>query len=506
MPHSTNSRRDLLRLVLFTLAAWALWALGRNDAKPGAVEETETTENSSKRSGFSKRRLATSLAFATLFFAGAAFTAGAGDQAACLVDNCTPAAEADTTTSTEASEPADPPAADDPAPAEEPATDPVAEDPPAEDPAPADDPAAGGSDDGQPGDPPADQGGSADQPSDDDAAPAPGDEDGSTTGGGDASGGDASGGDNGSGGDQPVDEPAPPEAGPGSESHAGDGPAHSPEATNSPVDVDDAHNAAVDAENAGSFGTFWLHRVLPDPTPPARRLDPRFARNLVAVSRSEQVDWALVLGVVRAHGHRTSVPASKSQLKAVASNLRRLHASQGAWQAVLALEGRTGFADRAIALRNYNRAVGLHALVRGLVASKSELQDRVLADSRIDTYAGGRSDIASGRVDVRVLALLRYLAEAHGQVTVSCLISGHGLYARPGVVSAHIYGEAVDISALGGVSIYGNQQPGGLTEKAVRNVLLLPVELRPRQVISLLGLGGPSFALADHYDHIHVGY
>jgi hypothetical protein len=130
----------------------------------------------------------------------------------------------------------------------------------------------------------------------------------------------------------------------------------------------------------------------------------------------------------------------------------------------------------------------------------------VLADRRIDIYAGGRSDIVAGRVDVRILALLRYLAEAHGQVTVSCLISGHGLYARPGVVSAHIYGEAVDISALGGVSIYGNQQPGGVTEKAVRNILLLPVELRPKQVISLLGLGGPSFALADHYDHIHVGY
>jgi hypothetical protein len=28
----------------------------------------------------------------------------------------------------------------------------------------------------------------------------------------------------------------------------------------------------------------------------------------------------------------------------------------------------------------------------------------------------------------------------------------------------------------------------------------------PRQVISLLGLGGPSFPLADHYNHIHVGY
>jgi len=494
MPQSTNSRRDLIRLVLFTFAAWALWALGRNDAKPGAVDETETVQPTRKRSGFSKRRLATSLAFATLFFSGAAFTAGAGDQAACLVDDCTPAAES-ATTSTEEAEATEPPAADEPVVDETAADEPVAEDPPADDPASADDGSAGGSDDGQPADQP------ADQPSDEGTAPVPGDEEGPSAGGDNASGGD-----NGSGGgDQPAEEPDSPSAGPGSESHAGDQ-SESQDAVDSPVDVDAAHDAAVDAENASSFGTLWLHRTLPDPTPPARRLEPRFARTLVSVSRSQHVDWALVLGVVRAHGHRTSVPATKAELRTLASHLRRLHASQNAWQAVLALEGRTGFADRAIALRNYNRAVGLRTLVRGLVASKATLQDRVLSDRRIDIYAGGRSDIAAGREDVRVLALLRYLAEAHGQVTVSCLLTGHGLYARPGVVSAHIYGEAVDISALGGVSIYGNQQPGGVTEKAVRNILLLPVELRPKQVISLLGMGGPSFALADHYDHIHVGY
>ena len=110
-------------------------------------------------------------------------------------------------------------------------------------------------------------------------------------------------------------------------------------------------------------------------------------------------------------------------------------------------------------------------------------------------------------MNVRVLALIAYLAEAHGQVTVSCLISGHRLYARPGVISAHIYGLAADISELGGVSIIGHQQPdGSITEKGVRNILLLPAEMQPRQVISLLGLGGPSFPLANHYDHIHVGY
>ena len=30
---------------------------------------------------------------------------------------------------------------------------------------------------------------------------------------------------------------------------------------------------------------------------------------------------------------------------------------------------------------------------------------------------------------------------------------------------------------------------------AVRNMLLLPAELRPNQLISLLGLGGPSFPM-----------
>ena len=39
----------------------------------------------------------------------------------------------------------------------------------------------------------------------------------------------------------------------------------------------------------------------------------------------------------------------------------------------------------------------------------------------------------------------------------------------------------------------------------MRNILRLPAELQAKQVI-LLGLGGPSFPLADHDDHIHVGY
>jgi hypothetical protein len=267
------------------------------------------------------------------------------------------------------------------------------------------------------------------------------------------------------------------------------------------------HSSGHEPESgAPEFGTMWLDRDMPDPTPPSRRLTRAFARDLKAASRKAHVRWADVLAVLRARGDRSQAPAGRAGLNALASRLAELGARQDSWGAFLALEGRTSFADRALALSRYHRAVGLSALVRGLEWAKPGLSKRVLKDDRIQIYFGGREDIKSDMIDVRVLVLLEYLAAAHGQVTVSSLHSGHGYFSRPGVVSAHMYGLAVDISALGNVSMTGNQQPGSVTETAVRNILLLPSELRPLQVISLLGLGGPSFPLANHYDHIHVGY
>ncbi len=95
----------------------------------------------------------------------------------------------------------------------------------------------------------------------------------------------------------------------------------------------------------------------------------------------------------------------------------------------------------------------------------------MLNDRRITIYGGGANDIAANKIDVRVLVLLEYIAEAHGQVTVSSLASGHRYYSRPGTVSAHVYGLAVDIAVLDNQAIYGHQQVGGITEKAVRNIL-----------------------------------
>jgi hypothetical protein len=262
----------------------------------------------------------------------------------------------------------------------------------------------------------------------------------------------------------------------------------------------------AEADEPNVDATVWLYRALPDPTPPSRRLKPGFARKLQRISARNHVDWALTLAVLRASGERGSTPASASRLRVLTKQLHARKARKDPWSSVLALEGRTTFADRTVALMNLYRAVGLKALVKGFDWAKPSLSKRILNDKRISMYPGGRSDIERGRVNVRILVLIAYLAEAHGQVTVSCLISGHRLYARPGVISAHIFGLAIDISVLGGTSILGHQQPDSVTEKAVRNILLLPAEMQPRQLISLIGMGGPSFPLANHDDHIHVGY
>jgi hypothetical protein len=303
----------------------------------------------------------------------------------------------------------------------------------------------------------------------------------------------------------PVDQPPPP---PVTVTDPGPpvGGKNPPPTPPQPV-IKKTHTNRPAETSEGAHATVWIHLALPDPTPAAMRLDPAFARQLKLVSRAAGVRWWLVLAVVRARGGDTRVPATSAELRRIAARLALLRETHSRWHAVLALGHRHHrFANRAMALARYDRAVGLRSLVQGLEAAKPRLEHKVLRDSHIDIYAGGRADIALHRVDVRVLVLVRYLRFTFKQVTVSSLFSGHRYYARPGVVSAHMYGLAADISAVAKTPIIGNQQPGGVTERAIKAILRLPSELQPQQVISLLGLGGPSFPLADHYDHIHVGF
>ena len=159
---------------------------------------------------------------------------------------------------------------------------------------------------------------------------------------------------------------------------------------------------------------------LPDPTPASARLKRGFAKRLVATSRAHGADWAAVLGVLRAQGERGAVPASARELDALAARM----AGKDTWKGALALSGRTGFADRAAALADLYRFVGVEALVNGYAASKQKLTRKVLSTPGVLVYSGGRSDMMMGRIDIRVVVLIGYLAERHGSVTVSSLFSG----------------------------------------------------------------------------------
>jgi hypothetical protein len=141
-----------------------------------------------------------------------------------------------------------------------------------------------------------------------------------------------------------------------------------------------------------------------------------------------------------------------------------------------------------------------------LLLPKALLQKRVLADSRIDIYPCGREDIAAGVIDRRVLATLEYLAESGLSPTVTSLKCGHSYRTKSGNISEHASGNAVDISRVNGIPILGHQEPGGIAEQTVRRLLLLQSSMAPHQIISLQQLGGPTLAMRDHADHIHVGF
>ena len=89
---------------------------------------------------------------------------------------------------------------------------------------------------------------------------------------------------------------------------------------------------------------------------------------------------------------------------------------------------------------------------------------------------------------------------------MTSLKCGHGFYTSSGNVSHHSSGNAVDIATINGVPVLGHQEAGGVTETAVRRLMQLQGTMAPAQIISLFEIGGASLSMADHHDHIHVGF
>jgi hypothetical protein len=143
-----------------------------------------------------------------------------------------------------------------------------------------------------------------------------------------------------------------------------------------------------------------------------------------------------------------------------------------------------------------------------LLMSKETLQQRVLADPRIQIYDCGRQDIQAGVIDRRVLATLEFLVASGFNPTVTALECGHSYLTTSGNVSEHTTGTAVDIAAINGIPILGNQGKGSITDLVIQRLLTLQGTMKPHQIISLMDFpdADNTLVLPDHADHIHIGF
>ena len=144
-----------------------------------------------------------------------------------------------------------------------------------------------------------------------------------------------------------------------------------------------------------------------------------------------------------------------------------------------------------------------------LLMGKDALAERVLTDPHIEIYGCGRQDIRAGQVDRRVLATLEFLAASGLKPTVTSLECGHCYLTASGNVSEHSLGQRRGHRRRSTASRSpATRAPGSITDITIQRLLTLQGPMKPHQIISLMTFPGTdnTFAMADHADHIHVGF
>jgi outer membrane biosynthesis protein TonB len=138
--------------------------------------------------------------------------------------------------------------------------------------------------------------------------------------------------------------------------------------------------------------------------------------------------------------------------------------------------------------------------------SKAQLERAVLSEPGITLDACGRREIAAGKVDRRVLAVLAFLARSGLEPTVSALRCTARQF--PGSPSAGHSADEVDISAINGTPVAGHQGPETITDLTIRALLTLPSEFVPHEIVSLMRYPGSSrtHASAADANHIHLAF
>jgi len=145
-----------------------------------------------------------------------------------------------------------------------------------------------------------------------------------------------------------------------------------------------------------------------------------------------------------------------------------------------------------------------------LVVTGSTDAGALLANPHVEIYTGGREDLASGRVDARVVAVLAALAQEH-TIVVTSLVAGHprcavtGQAHGPGcLVSNHYLGRGADIALVDGIPISSRHPDVAVL---MNQLAELPVPYRPDEIGGPIDTGQPGvFTNTLHADHIHIGW
>ena len=138
--------------------------------------------------------------------------------------------------------------------------------------------------------------------------------------------------------------------------------------------------------------------------------------------------------------------------------------------------------------------------------SRPQLERTVLSDPGITVAGCSRQDISSGAVDTRVLALLAFLSRSGLRPTVGALRCGQSQYSASGARSPHYRGDAVDITAINGLTLAHHQGAGSITDLTIRALLTLPAEFVPHEIISLMHYPASASTRAEssHWNRIEL--
>jgi hypothetical protein len=228
----------------------------------------------------------------------------------------------------------------------------------------------------------------------------------------------------------------------------------------------------------------------------ARKARPASSGNRVPLRRGSVVATGTVIGHVR-------VPA---------------HAKAGHLRFAIRPAGDAGTIDPRPILANWAQlesalhpqgAKAANALLGAtasdvLLMSKAQLERTVLSDPGIAMDGCSRHEIASGKIDRRVLAMLAFLSRSGLKPKVSAMHCGQRRESLFGASAAN----AVDISAINGVAVTGHQGAGTITDLTIRTLLTLPAEFVPHAITSLMRYPGAAntHAVPAYWNRVRLAF